>query len=270
MLSHSMPEKPGSVHNEAIRREFEKQATSFSNPTYTYRLGWMIEELAPQADDAVLDVAAGTGHLSRALAAKARYVVAMDLTLEMLRRGKAEANAIGAHNILFEQGDAAHLPYLDASFDLVTSRFALHHFQNPKIQLAEMVRVCRPGSRVGIIDMVVLPGSKAAQEHNRLERLRDQTHTEALSLEGLVNLLEQLGVQVVRQATHDVKLSLDPWLISAQTPEEPAGQIRTALKAECEGGPLTGMRPFVSHNEIWFLQTWAVVVGIRTRISPES
>jgi ubiquinone/menaquinone biosynthesis C-methylase UbiE len=164
-------------------------------------------------------------------------------------------------------GDAAHLPYLDASFDLVTSRFAIHHFQDPKIQLAEMVRVCRPGGRVGIIDMVVLPEPAVAREHNRLERLRDQTHTEALSLEGLANLLEHLGVQVVRQATQEVKLSLEPWLASAPTPQEQASQIRAALQAECDGGPSTGMRPFFRNSELWFRHTWAVVIG--TRISPE-
>lgn len=261
MSPYTTPEKPDSVHNEAIRREFEKQAASFSNPTFTHRLGWMIEELAPQPDDTVLDVAAGTGHIGRALAARVRHVVAIDLTLEMLRRGKAEADVVGVRNILFEQGDAAYLPYLDASFDLVTSRFAVHHFQNPKIQLAEMVRVCRPGGRVGIIDMVVLPEPKAAREHNRLERLRDQTHTEALSLEGLVNLLEHLGVRIVRHTTQDVKLSLEPWLASAQTPEEPAEQIRAALRAECDSGPSTGMRPFLHNSELWFMHTWAVVIG---------
>ena len=73
-----------------------------------------------------------------------------------------------------------------------------------------MVRVCRPGGRIGIIDMVVLPEPKAAREHNRLERLRDQTHTDALSLEGLVNLLSHLGVRIVRHTMQDVKLHLTP------------------------------------------------------------
>jgi ubiquinone/menaquinone biosynthesis C-methylase UbiE len=264
MSPHTTPEKPGSTHNEAIRQEFEKQAASFTNPTFTYRLDWMIEELAPQPGDAVLDVASGTGHIGRALAAKARYVVAMDLTPEMLRRGKAEADAADVRNILFELGDAARLPYLDASFDLVTSRFAVHHFEDPKIQLAEMVRVCRPGGRIGIIDIVVLPELAAAREHNRLERLRDHTHTEALSLERLVKQLEQLGVQVVRYTVQDINLSLDPWLASAQTPPEHCEQVRAALRAELDGGPSTGMRPFLRNSELWFMHTWAVVIGTKS------
>ncbi len=261
MSPHTTPEKSGSTHNEAIRQEFEKQASSFTNPTFTYRLDWMIEELAPQPDEAVLDVASGTGHIGRAIAAKARYVVAMDLTPEMLRHGKAEADATGVRNILFEVGDAAHLPYLDASFDLVTTRFAVHHFEDPKIQLAEMVRVCRPGGRVGIIDIVTLPERAAAREHNRLERLRDHTHTEALSLERLVSLLESLGVQVVKHTVQDIKLSLEPWLATAQTPPEYCEQIRAALRAELDGGLSTGMRPFLRNGELCFMHTWAVVIG---------
>ncbi|HTK09651.1 MAG TPA: methyltransferase domain-containing protein, partial [Ktedonobacteraceae bacterium] len=206
MSSDTTPEKRDSAHNEAIRREFEKQAASFTRSTYTHRLDWMIEELAPQPDDVVLDVATGTGHIGRALAANARYVVAIDLTPEMLRRGKVAADISGMRNILFEVGDAAHLPYLDASFDLVTSRFAVHHFEEPKVQLAEMVRDCRPGGRIGIIDMIADPEPTIAQEHNRLERLRDHTHTEAFSLDGLVSLLEGLGVQVVKHAEQEVRM----------------------------------------------------------------
>lgn len=254
---------PDSTHNEAIRQEFEKQAASFSDARYTYQLDWMIKELDPQPDDAVLDIAAGTGHIARPLAAKTRYVVALDLTPEMLRRGKAEADAASIHNILFELGDAAHLPYLDASFDLVTSRFAVHHFEDPQLQLVEMVRVCRPGGRVGIIDMVVTSEPAIAQEHNRLERLRDQTHTEALSFEGLTSLLGQLGAPVARHATLDAELSVNSWLASSQTPAERAEQVRSALQAEIDGGPVTGMRPFLRDGKLRFTHTWAVVVGIK-------
>ncbi|HEY7413981.1 MAG TPA: methyltransferase domain-containing protein [Ktedonobacteraceae bacterium] len=254
---------PDSTHNEAIRQEFQKQAASFSDARYTYQLDWMIKELDPQPDDAVLDVAAGTGHIARPLAAQARYVVALDLTPEMLRLGKAEADASGMHNILFELGDAAHIPYLDASFNLVTSRFAVHHFEDPKLQLAEMVRVCRPGGRIGIIDIVVASEPAIAREHNRLERLRDQTHTEAFSLEGLVNLLGKLGAPATRHSTLDAELSVNSWLTSSQTPTERAEQVRAALQDEINGGPVTGMCPFLRDGKLCFIHTWAVVVGVK-------
>jgi SAM-dependent methyltransferase len=263
LMSLNTPDKPGSTHNEAIRQEFEKQAPTFADARFTYQLDWMIKELDPQAGDVVLDVAAGTGHIARPLAARTRYVVAIDLTAEMLRRGKAEADAASIHNILFELGDAAHLPYLDTSFDLVTCRFAVHHFEDPKLQLAEMIRVCRPGGRLGVIDMVASPDPAIARAHNRLERLRDQTHTEALSLEALTNLLGQLGAPVTRHSTIDVEMSANAWLASSQTPPERAEQVRVAWQAEIDGGPVTGMRPFMRDDKLRFMHTWAVVVGTK-------
>ncbi len=44
--------------------------------------------------------------------------------------------------------------FLDASFDLVICCFAVHHFERPEEQIGEMVRVCRPGGQLAIIDLV--------------------------------------------------------------------------------------------------------------------
>jgi ubiquinone/menaquinone biosynthesis C-methylase UbiE len=102
----------------------------------------------------VLDVGAGTGHLARALAAHVHHVVALDLTLAMLQTGPTAARDAGFENVLFQVGDAAALPFLKESFDLVVSRFALHHFKEPRRQLEEMCRVCRREGHVVIIDLV--------------------------------------------------------------------------------------------------------------------
>jgi SAM-dependent methyltransferase len=55
---------------------------------------------------------------------------------------------------VFVHGDAAHMPFVDDAFDLVLSRFAVHHFERPEEQISEMVRVCRPDGRIAIIDLV--------------------------------------------------------------------------------------------------------------------
>ncbi len=56
----------------------------------------------------------------------------------------------------FQEGDATALPFVDASFDLVFCRTAVHHFPDPAVVVAEMARVCRPGGRVAIADLIVL------------------------------------------------------------------------------------------------------------------
>jgi SAM-dependent methyltransferase len=101
-------------------------------------------------DDHVLDVAAGSGNVAIPAAATGAHVVASDLTPELLDQGKADAEAAGV-NLEWQVGDAEHLPYDDNMFDAVTScvgvMFAPHHQEAAD----ELVRVCRPGGRIGLI-----------------------------------------------------------------------------------------------------------------------
>jgi len=100
--------------------------------------------------DHVLDVAAGSGNVAIPAAATGAHVVASDLTPELLDQGKADAAAAGV-SLEWQVGDAEHLPYDDNMFDAVTScvgvMFAPHHQEAAD----ELVRVCRPGGRIGLI-----------------------------------------------------------------------------------------------------------------------
>ncbi|HET8662926.1 MAG TPA: methyltransferase domain-containing protein [Nocardioides sp.] len=100
--------------------------------------------------DRVLDVAAGAGNVAIPAAATGAQVVASDLTPELLDRGKADAEAAGV-SLEWQVADAENLPFDDSSFDAVTScvgvMFAPHH----QAAADELVRVCRPGGRIGLI-----------------------------------------------------------------------------------------------------------------------
>lgn len=100
--------------------------------------------------DRVLDVAAGSGNVAIPAAAAGADVVATDLTPELLDQGRADAEAAGV-SLEWQTADAEHLPFADDSFDAVTScvgvMFAPHHQQAAN----ELVRVCRPGGRIGLI-----------------------------------------------------------------------------------------------------------------------
>jgi ubiquinone/menaquinone biosynthesis C-methylase UbiE len=252
------------AHNEIVQREFAAQAGTFEDPQYVFAdeeiLRWILSHVPIEPHYIVLDVAAGAGHLARAIAARARYVIALDLTPEMLATGKAAADAEGISNIVFERGDAAALPYLDDSFEAVVSRFAVHHFADPRAQLAEMVRVCRPGGSVSVIDLVAADPA-LADRHNELERLRDPSHTTALTIEQLVGALEQSGAAPVHQTFTDHELDFERWLAQARTSADAGERIRSALVAELEGGPATGMRPVVRDGTLRFTQRWAIAVG---------
>lgn len=97
--------------------------------------------------DRVLDIAAGTGTSSAALARRGAEVVALDFSPGMIAVGRERHPEIE-----FVEGDAEALPFDDASFDAVTISFGLRNVNRPKVALAEMLRVLRPGGRLVVCE----------------------------------------------------------------------------------------------------------------------
>jgi len=113
-----------------------------------------------KAGDKVLDIAGGTGDLSRAFARKVGetgMVVHTDINEAMLRQGR---NRLLDEGLVLPTGlcDAEKLPFKDGSFDLVSVAFGLRNMTHKDQALAEMARVLRPGGR-----LLVLEFSKVAQ-----------------------------------------------------------------------------------------------------------
>lgn len=95
----------------------------------------------PLAGARVLDLGAGTGAASRAVAAVGGDPVAMDLALDMLRHDRQARPPAAA-------GDACALPFRDAAFDAVVAAFSVSHVPDPVRALAEANRVTRTGGVV--------------------------------------------------------------------------------------------------------------------------
>ncbi|MBN1865604.1 MAG: methyltransferase domain-containing protein [Victivallales bacterium] len=256
------------AHNETIRREFAKQAASFGDRGLTLssheHLTWMVGILPLASDFRVLDVATGTGHLSRAIAPHVRQVVAVDVTPEMLDKAKEEAVRSDLDNILFEEADAAALPYPDASFDMVVSRLAIHHFEKPGLQLGEMVRVCKPDHTVAIIDLLSPADKSMIESYNRLERLRDVSHTLALTEGQLVDAMASSGLSVQSVDKREIAVDFERWVEMTGTNFQTRDRIKAELQAELRGGAKTGMRPYMQEGTLKFLQTWCVAIGTRS------
>jgi ubiquinone/menaquinone biosynthesis C-methylase UbiE len=240
--------------SEERERSFTQQAAAFEDPRFnrlfTSDSEWLFERLPLAAGDVVLDVAAGTGHVARRLAPQVRTVVAFDATRAMLEKGRGQA----PDNVLFVQGDAAALPFLDGSFDVVVTRFAVHHFDDPAVQVAEMRRVLKPGGRLAVADLLAHP--EAADTQNRLETLRDPSHTRMLELDELIALVGADDTEF-----RDVVRPLEPWLLQNDPPAAAADEIRAALDAEIQGGPPTGFRPRIREGELHFVHTMASLIG---------
>jgi SAM-dependent methyltransferase len=97
----------------------------------------------------VLDVAAGNGNATLAFARRWCAVTSTDYVETLLARGRARAEAEGL-NIAWQMADAERLPFAEASFDAVVSTFGVMFAPDQATAAAEMLRVCRPGGRIGM------------------------------------------------------------------------------------------------------------------------
>jgi ubiquinone/menaquinone biosynthesis C-methylase UbiE len=255
-------------HAHAVEQAFAAQAEAFEDPArsrvFTADARWVFERLPLSPEEVVLDVAAGTGHAARQLAATARAVVALDATEAMLARGQAQARAEGRDNVVFMHGDGADLPFLDGSFDVVVSRFAAHHFERPDAVVSEMARCTRPGGHVALVDLVADDDPATAEEQNRLERLRHPSHTRMLAAIEMQALLTEAGLEAVDVATRPLERSLGAWLEQARTPAKAVDEVRAALAADIAGERRTGFRPRIGEDgDMWFVQTFSSAIAAK-------
>ncbi|MDI2029137.1 demethylmenaquinone methyltransferase [Saccharopolyspora sp. TS4A08] len=101
--------------------------------------------LAPQQDEKVLDLAAGSGVSTVEFARSGAYCVAADFSLGMLSVGKGRGVPLVA-------ADALHLPFADDAFDAATISFGLRNLADTVAGLREMRRVVRPGGRLVVCE----------------------------------------------------------------------------------------------------------------------
>lgn len=185
-----------SNHTDRILDQFTRQAVVFQQTHRDAReaLDLLVTRCAPRADDDVLDVACGPGVVSCALAPRVRHVTGIDITPAMLTEAARLQRASGLQNLAWIRGDVNRMPFPDASFSLVVSRYAMHHCEDPRTVIAEMARVCAPGGRVVVADSAPLPARAAA--FNAAERMRDPSHTRALTAEELTGAMVEAGLRI--------------------------------------------------------------------------
>src|SRR5271170_2946798 len=179
------------AHSSLIRDQFTRQATPFSTAAPIADAGALAMIVAAAEagpDDLVLDVACGGGIVVCAFAPVVKHATGIDMTRAMLDRARHLAAEKGIANVTWREGDVARLPYPDAAFTIVVTRFAVHHFPDPEAVLREMVRVCAPGGRIVVVDTVASADPTKAAAFNRLEKLRDPSHLRALPLAELRGL----------------------------------------------------------------------------------
>lgn len=160
-----------------------------------------------------LDVATGGGHVARRLREAGCTVVTVDPAPGM------QADVLAS---------AEHLPFADASFDVVACRIAAHHFHDVIAAVKEMARVAR--DRVVVEDNLFF--DEASEE---AERLRDPSHVRCYGAAEWHSFFELAGLDVVDERRFDRRVPLQPWLDRVATPPEDAARVKELAAHRIEG-----------------------------------
>jgi ubiquinone/menaquinone biosynthesis C-methylase UbiE len=220
------------AHDQRIVEQFTRWARPFAElPIHAEAdaLAQTIEACAPFPEAELLDVACGPGILACALAGRVRRVTGIDLTPAMIEQARLRQAALGLSNTLWRVGDATALPFADGAFDRVTARYSFHHLLDPRVALAEMKRVCRRGGRVVVIDAT--PSPETQRNYDAMERLRDPSHTSALTLEQLRQIGREAGLREAGIGGYRLEARLETQAAAADLPA-----LNALFDADIAGG----------------------------------
>jgi ubiquinone/menaquinone biosynthesis C-methylase UbiE len=214
-------------HRDQILDQFTRQAVPFSTAPGIRdqtALQLLVDCSGVRKQESVLDVACGPGLLLRAFAPAAAQVTGIDVTPAMITR--ARELVAGLRNVTLDSGDVQDLPYDDHSFDVVVSRFAFHHFPDPRAVLGEMKRVCRRGGRVLVCDLLASEDPNKAEAFHDIEMIRDPSHYRARRLEELQSYYRAHDLAPELAAMYQLPFELESYLARSF----PADGNRSALR----------------------------------------
>jgi ubiquinone/menaquinone biosynthesis C-methylase UbiE len=240
-------------HDADILDQFTRQAVPFAerhaSDDELMRLLVEISGVGPRDD--VLDIACGPGLVSCAFASCARQVTGLDLVPAMLDRARVLQENRKLTNVVWKRGSATALPFADAHFDCVVTRFSFHHYLNPAAALREMGRVSRPSGIVLVID--VAPRPDAQDAYNAMEKLRDPSHARALTEVELKSLAQTQGMKLERQASYRLESDLEGLLQTSFPREGDANKIRDLFEEDIRAGDdRLGVGAHRRNGEIYF------------------
>jgi ubiquinone/menaquinone biosynthesis C-methylase UbiE len=217
-------------HHDQVADAFGSTAAAYlTSPTHASGadLDTLAQAIASTPGAEVLDLGCGAGHASFAVAAHARSVVAYDIAEPMLATVAAAARDKGLANIRAQQGPAEQLPFADASFDWVVSRFSAHHWRDLPRALGEVRRVLKPGGRVLFIDVAGADDPLFDTHLQAVEVLRDGSHVRNYRADEWVAFFAAAGCPASVRQRWRISIEFASWIARMRTPAERAAAIRS-------------------------------------------
>lgn len=182
----------------------------------------------------VLDLGCGAGHASFAVAPASASVTSFDLSPEMLAVVANAARERGLDNLRTQQGNVASLPFADAAFCMVITRFSAHHWLDAPAALREVRRVLKPNGVFVIIDITAPETPLHDTTLQAVELLRDGSHVRDYRPSEWMQMLGDAGFTSERVSDWKLQMQFDDWTARMRTPTERVTAIRSLLRTAPE------------------------------------
>lgn len=200
-------------HADAVQTRFAESAERMSARDEARReeLRAAVQRFVePSGDERVLDAGAGAGGFAFAVAPLVREVTAVEIVPEAITEARRHADEFP--NVTFVEGDVAHLPFENGSFDIAATVRTLHHVARPELVVAELARVTAFHAKVLIVDQIAPTDPLLAFELDRFERVRDPSHTRLLPDVDVRSLLDANRLVLRRAEFRSEERDLDSYL----------------------------------------------------------
>lgn len=221
-------------HDVLVTQQFGATARAYLE-SVTHATGEDLEllgqEIAGTPRAVVLDLGCGAGHASFAVAPHAASVTAYDPTAQMLAVVQREASVRGIKNISTVQGMAEVLPFPDADFDFVISRYSAHHWHDLPAALREVRRVLNSGGHALMIDTAGGETPLLDTHLQAVEILRDPSHIRNYSTREWLALFREAGFTASLRKQWPVALEFASWTERQRTAPERIAAIHALWSA---------------------------------------
>jgi ubiquinone/menaquinone biosynthesis C-methylase UbiE len=248
-----------------VRDSFRNVAGNYSRSTFhasAVRLQEVVDLVRPKKGDLALDVATGTGNTAFAIAPLVRRVVGLDVTREMLNEARRVAANRSIGNVDWVMGDAEHLPFQDATFDIYVVRAAPHHFLNVDAFLAEAYRVLKPDRDAAFVDCA--PPMPARDVLHEVELRRDPSHIRSLTVEEWVHKLERAGFEVESAQGRELDWNYEEWMGNMAIAPELSDELATIIES-AEGEAKQQLHPERRDGKLWHAY-WHALIRAHKRL----
>ncbi len=252
--------------NRLIQQQFGAHANDYVTSQVHAQgesLQRLVELTRPQRSWLVLDVSTGAGHTALTFAPHVARVIACDLTPQMLDAARKLANERRIANVEFRPADAHALPFDDSKFNLVTNRLALHHYLNARKAVGEMVRVCKRGGVVALVDNVVPPDRLTAFYINDFEKERDRSHNWAYSTPRLQTMFVDAGLKVEHFEAFAKEMEFGSWADRTGASKETKAKLRKMLD-DAPDPVRQWLTPRRKGKQVFFALHETIIIGRKT------